>query len=83
MRVLHDLVLIEPKKEEKSNLATPESAKDIPQEGFIIEIGPDVMGIKEGDEVIYKKWVGDIVSINGTEYIATRFEDILMILGED
>ena len=41
------------------------------------------MGIKEGDEVIYKKWVGDIVSINGTEYIATRFEDILMILGED
>lgn len=79
MKVLNDLVLIKPKEEEKSVLVTPNSSKEFPQEGTVIGHGPEVE-IEDGDEVVYRKWTGDIVNIEGVDFVVVRFEDVLLIL---
>lgn len=79
MKVLNDLVLIKPKEEEKSVLVTPNSSKEFPQEGTVVGHGISV-NIKDGDEVVYRKWTGDIVNIKGVDFVVVRFEDVLLIL---
>ncbi len=71
-----------------SGIYLPESAEEKPQKGRVIAIGPDEVtdqGTKKkspakvGDVVIYKKWGGNEVKVEGKEYLFSKFEDILAI----
>ena len=86
-------LLLEPlEKEEKTaaGIYLPESASEKPQKGKVLAIGGDEItdsGVKKsspakvGDNVIYKKWGGNEVKVNGEEYLFAKFEDILAIEG--
>ena len=72
-----------------SGIYLPDSAGEKPQKGKIVAVGDDEVtekGInksspaKVGDTVIYKKWGGNEVKIDGTEYLFSKFEDILAVV---
>ena len=85
-------IIIEPlDKEEKtaSGIYLPDSASEKPQKGKVLAIGDDEItdsGIKRkaqvkvGDVIIYKKWGGSEVKIDGVEYLFAKFDDILAIV---
>lgn len=86
-------VLIEPLEapaQTASGIVLPETAEEKPQKGKVLAVGEDEItdsGLKRsapckvGDFVIYKKWGGNEVKIEGKEYLFVRFEDILAIHG--
>ncbi len=86
-------LLIEPtEKEEKtsSGIYLPDSAGEKPQQGKILAVGPEEITdsgtkrkspVKTGDVVIYKKWGGNEVKIEGKEFLFAKFDDILAIVG--
>ena len=92
-RPLHDRVLIEVlDSEEKTagGIIIPDSAKEKPQEGKVVAVGPGRttdegklidMPIKNGDSVIYSKYAGTEYNEEGTEYLIVRESDILAIVG--
>ena len=85
-------VVIEPlEKEEKtsSGIYLPDSASEKPQQGKILAVGHDEITdsgnkrsapAKVGEVVIYKKWGGNEVKLDGREYLFAKFEDILAII---
>lgn len=84
-------IIIEPlDKETKtaSGIYLPDSAGEKPQKGKVLAVGADeVMDsgkikkapVKAGDIVVYKKWGGNEVKIDTTEYMFVKFEDILAV----
>ena len=88
---LFDNVLVKPlEAEEKlpSGIVLPDSAKEKPQIGVVMAVGPGstddkgnkvAMVVKVGNHVMYKKWGGNEVKIGSTEYLFVKFEDILAI----
>ena len=86
---LGDRVLVEPQEKEEttaSGLVLPDTAKERPQEGKVIAVGPGrlnddgkriAMDIKAGDVVVYSKFAGTEYSENGTDYLVLRESDIL------
>ena len=85
-------ILIEPFEAETktaSGIYLPDSAStEKPQKGKVLSVGADEIldsgktrksPVKAGDTVIYKKWGGNEVKINGREYMFVKFEDILAI----
>lgn len=83
-------LLIEPlEKETKtaSGIYLPDNAGEKPQKGKIIAIGANVYvdgrevesPAKVGEVVLYKKWGGNEVKIEGVEYLIVKFEDILAV----
>jgi len=89
LQPLADRVLVKPiEKEEmtKSGIYIPDTAKEKPQEGEVIAIGPGkmsedgkriVMDIKVGDTVIYAKYGGMEIKIDGEELMILRESDIM------
>lgn len=89
---LFDNILIEPLKQERttaSGIVIPDTAKEKPQEGRVVVIGPGArdergeripIDIKIGDRVLYKKWGGNEVKYEGKEYLIVKAEDILAVL---
>ena len=84
------LVIEPPRAQSKtdSGIYLPESAEEKPQKGTVVAAGADEVtekGIKRpspakvGDIVIYKKWGGNEVKIDGVEYLFAKFEDILAV----
>ena len=72
-----------------SGIYLPESAEEKPQKGKILAVGADEVTehgttkkspVKVGDIVVYKKWGGSEVKIDGKEYLFSKFEDILAIV---
>jgi len=70
-------------------IVLPDSAKEKPQEGEVIAVGPgsqlpsgkvSPMDVKIGDKVIYGKYAGTEVKVGGEEFIILRQEDVLAIL---
>jgi chaperonin GroES len=91
IKPLGDRVLIEPKKdaEEKiGSLYVPDTAKEKPQEGKVIEVGNGKyedgklipLEVKVGDLVLYGKYSGTEVKQSGKEYLIVRESDILAIV---
>lgn len=84
-------ILIEPTGAEtktSSGIYLPDSAGEKPQKGMVLAVGEacscegkcdctQESPCKVGDEVIYKKWGGNEVKIEGKEYLFSKFEDIL------
>lgn len=86
-------LLIEPEEAQKqtsSGIYLPDSASgDKPQQGIVLAAGPDELvdddfkkpsPAKKGDKVIYKKWGGNEVKIDGREYLFVKFEDVLAVI---
>ncbi|KKQ26147.1 MAG: 10 kDa chaperonin [Candidatus Woesebacteria bacterium GW2011_GWA1_37_8] len=72
-----------------SGIYLPDSAGEKPQKGEIIVVGDDEINdkgikikspVKAGDVVIYKKWGGSEVKIDGVEYLFSKFDDILAVV---
>ena len=90
-RPLHDRVLIRVlDSEEKTSggIIIPDTAKEKPQEGEVVAVGPGAktedgkivsMDVKVGDIVLFGKWSGTEVKIDGTEYIIMKESDIMGI----
>ncbi len=91
-RPLHDRVLVKRVKEEektKGGIIIPDTAKEKPQEGKIVAVGSGVRGddgkvtpldVKAGDRVLFGKWSGSEVTIEGEELIIMKESDILGII---
>lgn len=85
-------VLIEPEesaKQTSSGIYLPDSASgDKPQQGKILSHGGAIhqdgkeitAPAQKGDKVIYKKWGGNEVKIDGKEYLFVKFEDVLAVI---
>ena len=87
IKPLADRVLIQPKEAETktaSGLYIPDTAKEKPSEGKALAVGPgkkdEPMEVKVGDEVIYGKYAGTEVTVEGKKYLIVKQSDILAIL---
>src|SRR5467141_2238572 len=89
---LHDRVLIrriEEKESVKGGIIIPDTAKEKPQEGEVVAIGPGklteegkriAVEVKKGDRILLGKYSGTDVKIDGTEYVILREEEVLGVL---
>jgi len=92
IKPLGDRVLVRPtekEKQERGGLIIPETAKEKPQEGEIVAAGKGKMGddgklipmeVKAGDKILYGKYSGTEIKIDGDEYLIMHQDDILGIL---
>ncbi len=87
IKPLADRVLVQPKEAETKTAAglyIPDTAKEKPQEGKVIAVGSgkkdEPMEVKVGDNVLYGKYAGTEVTVEGTKYLIVRQSDILAIL---
>jgi len=91
-RPLHDRVVvsrIESDTKTPGGIIIPESAAEKPQQGKIIAVGPGARGddgkvtaldVKEGDKVLFGKWSGTEVKIDGDELLIMKESDIMGVL---
>jgi len=87
IKPLADRVLIEPQEAQTktaSGIYIPDTAKEKPQQGKVIAIGPgkkdEPMEVKVGDLVLYGKYAGTEVSVEEKKYLIVKQQDILAIL---
>jgi len=87
IRPLGDRVLIEPMEAESktaSGIIIPDTAKEKPQKGKVLAVGPgskdEKMEVKVGDMVLYGKYAGTEITIDGKDYLIMRQSDILAII---
>ena len=93
-RPLHDRVVVrrlEGEEKTKGGIIIPDTAKEKPQEGEIIAVGPggrDEAGklipldVKKGDKVLFGKWSGTEVKIDDDEYLIMKESDVMGVLVE-
>ncbi|MBC8497335.1 MAG: co-chaperone GroES [Anaerolineales bacterium] len=85
VKPLGDRVVIEPiEQEEKtaSGIVLPDTAKEKPQQGKVLAVGPDVEGkIAADDRVLYAKYAGTEIKIDDKEVLILREDDILALVG--
>ncbi len=91
-RPLHDRVLVRRVKEEeksKGGIIIPDTAKEKPQEGKVIAVGTGTVGddneripldVKKGDTVLFGKWSGTEVTVDGEELMIMKESDILGVI---
>lgn len=92
VRPLADRVLVKPmeaQETKKGGIIIPDTAKEKPQEGEIIAVGPGRitddgkkinLEVKVGDKILYGKYSGTEVNINDIEYLIMRESDILAVV---
>jgi chaperonin GroES len=84
---LHDRVIVKPAAAEettKGGIIIPDTAKEKPMRGTVIAAGPgkkdEPTSVKEGDTVLYGKYAGTEVSLEGEDFLIMRESDILAIV---
>ncbi len=92
LRPLGDRVVIEPTPREdmtKSGIVLPDTAKEKPQEGTILAVGPgrilddgkrEQIDVKKGDKVLYAKYAGTEFKLEGDELLIVSQKDILAVV---
>ena len=92
IRPLHDRILVKREEEKdvkKGGIIIPDTAKEKPQEGKVIAVGNGKvtdegkklpLDVKVGDRILFGKYSGSEVKIDGEEYLILREEDVLGIL---
>ncbi|MDD5722565.1 MAG: co-chaperone GroES [Syntrophales bacterium] len=92
IRPLHDRVIVKRVEEEQKTaggIIIPDSAKEKPQEGEVVAVGPGKwddngkrigLDVKEGNRVLFGRYAGTEIKIDGEEHIFMREDDILGIL---
>ena len=85
-------VLVQPSEADTktaSGIILPESAQEKPAQGTVIAVGEDMVfengkvlkaSVKIGDKVVYKKWGGDEIKVDGKELKLVKFDDLMAIL---
>ncbi len=93
LKPLADRVIVKPMEAEdttKGGIILPDTAKEKPIEGTIIAVGPGritddgkivKMEVKEGDKILYGKYSGTEVTVEGEEYLIMRESDVFAIVG--
>jgi chaperonin GroES len=93
IRPLNDRILVKRTEEEtktKGGIIIPDTAKEKPQRGEVLAVGPGKMGddgkripldVKAGDKVLFSKYAGTEIKVDGVEQIFMREDDILGIIG--
>ena len=91
-RPLHDRVVvrrIESEEKTAGGIIIPDTAKEKPQEGEIVAVGPGARGedgklhpldVKAGDRVLFGKWSGTEVKIDGQDYLIMKESDVMGIV---
>ena len=84
---LADRVLVEPAEAEEktaSGIIIPDTAKEKPQKGQVVAVGngkkDEPLTVKVGDSVLYGKYSGTEITVDGVDYLMMRESDILAIL---
>ena len=92
-RPLHDRVVVkrlEGEEKTKGGIIIPDNAKEKPQEGEVIAVGPGArddsgkigaLDVKAGDKVLFGKWSGTEVKIDGVDILIMKESDIMGIVG--
>ncbi|MBO7278596.1 MAG: co-chaperone GroES [Bacteroidales bacterium] len=87
IKPLADRVLIEPKEAETKTAAglyIPDTAKEKPQQGVVVAVGngkqDEPMELKVGDNVLYGKYAGTEITVEGAKYLMMRQSDVLAVL---
>ena len=91
LKPLAGYVLIEPKPKETTTatgIVLPEVAEEKPQEGKVLAVGDDSIEegktikcpVKVGNTVVYKKWGGNEIKVDGKELLLLKFEDLMAIV---
>ena len=93
LQPLHDRVLVkrvEEKDEKHGHIIIPDTAKEKPQEGQVMAVGTGKvtedgkklpLAVKEGDRILFGKYSGSEIKLDGTEYLIMKEEDVLGIIG--
>lgn len=91
---LHDRVIVkaaQPDEVTKGGIILPDTAKEKPQQGEIIAVGPGkvaedgkvvTMQVKVGDQVLYGKYSGTEITMDGEDYLIMRESDIFAVVGK-
>ena len=91
VRPLQDRILIKRVEEEtktKGGIIIPDSAKEKPQEGLVVAVGPGktldsgevaTPGVNAGDRILFSKYAGTDVNVDNEEHIIIREDDVLAI----
>ncbi|ACT49651.1 MULTISPECIES: co-chaperone GroES [Methylovorus] len=92
IRPLHDRVIVKRLEEERktaSGIVIPDTAAEKPDQGEVIAVGPGkkddsgkaiALDVKVGDKVLFGKYAGQAVKVNGEEVLVLREEDILGVV---
>jgi chaperonin GroES len=92
IRPLHDRIIVERLEEETitaGGLIIPDSAKEKPQQGKVVAVGKGkkaddgkiiAMDVKVGDRVLFGKYAGTEVKVDGKEYLMMREDDIMGVV---
>ncbi|HEY5765706.1 MAG TPA: co-chaperone GroES [Candidatus Deferrimicrobiaceae bacterium] len=92
VRPLQDRILIKRVEEEtktKGGIIIPDSAKEKPQEGLVVSVGPGkvtdsgnrvVPEVKAGDKILFGKYSGTDIKIDGVEHLILREDDVLAVI---
>ena len=91
VRPLHDRVIvkrIEEEEKSKGGIIIPDTAKEKPQEGRVVAVGPGKredgkripLDVKAGDKILFGKYSGAEIKLDGEEHLIMREEDILGII---
>ncbi len=93
IKPLEDRILVRPEEGQEttvSGIVIPDTAKEKPQEGTVLAIGPGKrsdtgdlipMEVKEGDRVMYSKYGGTEIKVDGEELLILSSRDVLAIVG--
>ena len=89
---LHDRVVVkalESEEKTKGGIIIPDTAKEMPMQGKVVAVGPGArgedgklqpIGVKVGDKVLYGKWSGTEVKIDGDDLLIVKEADILGVV---
>ncbi|HEY7661178.1 MAG TPA: co-chaperone GroES [Actinomycetota bacterium] len=91
LKPLEDRIVVKPSEEEQttvSGIVIPDTAKEKPQEGAVVAVGPGrfedgervPLDVSVGDTVIYSKYGGTEVKVEGEEYLVLSARDVLAII---
>ena len=92
LRPLYDRIVVrrkEAKEQMRGGLYIPDTAKEKPQQGEVVAVGPGKfedgkrveMELKVGDKVLYGKYSGTEVTVDGEQYLILRESDVLAVIG--
>ncbi|MBI2178523.1 MAG: co-chaperone GroES [Candidatus Tectomicrobia bacterium] len=89
---LQDRILVkrlDAEEEKVGGIIIPDTAKEKPQEGEVVAVGPgkvtddgkrQPVGVKEGDKILFAKYAGTEVKIDGEDFLVMREDDVLAVL---
>jgi chaperonin GroES len=93
LKPLEDRIVVQPSEEEEmtsSGIVIPDTAKEKPQEGTVVAVGPGrfedgnrvPLDVAVGDKVIYSKYGGTEVKVEGEEYLILSARDVLAVVSK-